>query len=429
MNTIVHLLNQYGYTLLFFSLMLELIIIPIPNEALMSYVGVLCFQGKMNVFFSIITAGAGGVLGATISYWIGYKLGYPFFRKYGHYIHMGPEKMDKMSKWYEKYGKVLLVFSFFIPGVRHIASIISGVIKLPFRYFTIFAYIGVFLWTGTFISLGNLLGPQWDQYQGEIKKWLVLTSILLGFVAIIYFVIRANKDYFKEALYLLNEHAIMKFKSFLKIKFIIISFFILFILFFTLMVGMIQDLIYHEFGQFNIITKTIVFSMFNRQWQGIMNSFYFLSSWTALGLVSIVSAVIIFIKKENRKLELIFFVSAMLGTFLFSRGIHWVFHFMLNQKNISAGFPNEQSMLFMSVYGFLLFMLIRHKRNYLLGTAEFLLFLLLLLGYFVSGIYIHHMNPNDLVAGYVFSAAWLTGMLFSLEMFRLLAIIKKNINR
>ena len=170
MIDVIHLLNQYGYIILFLSLMLELIIIPIPNEALMSYVGVLCFQGKMNLVFSVLIAGTGGIVGASISYWVGYKLGTPFIRKFGHYIHMGPEKLEKMSRWYKKYGKVLLVISFFIPGVRHVASIITGVIKLPYRSFAFFAYIGIFLWVGTFITLGNLLGPTWDRYQGEIKK-------------------------------------------------------------------------------------------------------------------------------------------------------------------------------------------------------------------------------------------------------------------
>lgn len=88
MNEIIQLLNHYGYIVLFLSLLLELIIVPIPNEALMSYVGVLCYQGKMNIILSILFAGVGGVVGATISYWIGYKLGVPFFRKFGHYFHM-----------------------------------------------------------------------------------------------------------------------------------------------------------------------------------------------------------------------------------------------------------------------------------------------------------------------------------------------------
>ncbi|GGH73130.1 membrane protein DedA with SNARE-associated domain [Pullulanibacillus pueri] len=424
MHEIIHLLNQYGYIILFLSLMLELIIVPIPNEALMSYVGVLCFQGDMNLVLSILVAGVGGAIGATVSYWVGYKLGAPFFQKFGHYIHMGPDKLEKMSGWYSKYGKVLLIISFFIPGVRHIASIITGVIKLPYRSFAIFGYIGVFLWVGTFIVLGNALGPGWDRYQSEIEKWLVLISIVIGILLVIYFVVRKNRDYIKESLLLLYQATFRKFRSFLKIKFIILFILILFVVFFTLMVGIIQDLIGNEFGHFNIIFKTIVSSMFNEHWQGIMTAFYTLSSWIAFGVIALATVVVIFIHNKNRWLEFLFFISTLLGTFLFSKGIHWLFHFMLN--NISPDFPNVQAMLLLSIYGFFMIMLIRHTKDFLFATIVFLVYIFILMVYFVSGIYVHDLKPSDLAAGYVFSAVWVTGMVFSLEMFRLLALIKDS---
>jgi membrane protein DedA with SNARE-associated domain len=423
---LIHLLNQYGYIILIISLMLELIIVPIPNEALMSYVGVLCFQGKMNLYLSILCAGIGGILGVSISYWIGNKLGVPFFRKYGRYIHMGPEKMEKMSKWYEKYGKVLLIFSFFIPGVRHVASIISGVIKLPFRSFMFFSYIGVFLWVGTLISLGNILGPQWDKYQGEIKKWLVLASIIVGILAIFYFVIRTNKEFIKEAIILFYESAFKRVRSFLKIKFIIIFIFILFIAFFTLMVGMTQDLIANEFGHFDVIVKTIVTTLFNAHWLPIMQLLHFLSSWTALAVIALVTVAVIIFNQSNKWLELLFFMVTLIGSYLFSIGIRWLFHFMLNGRSISLDFPNEQAMLVMSVYGFFFVMIVRHSISFLYTTIMLFVFLFILLSFFLSTIFISKLIPSDLLGGYVFSAVWVTGMIFSLEMFRFLNLIKKG---
>ena len=79
METIVHLLDQYGYVILFLSLMLELIALPIPTEPLMSYVGYLIYQHQLNLFISIFAAALGSYCGMTIAYWIGYKLGHPFF--------------------------------------------------------------------------------------------------------------------------------------------------------------------------------------------------------------------------------------------------------------------------------------------------------------------------------------------------------------
>lgn len=426
MNEIVQLLNQYGYIILFLSLMVELIIIPVPNEALMSYVGILCFQGKMNLFLSIAFAGLGGISGATISYWIGRKLGVPFFQKYGHFIHMGPEKMEKTSKWYGKYGKVLLLFSFFIPGVRHVASIISGVIKLPFKSFSFFSYIGVFLWVGAFISLGNLLGPKWDQYQGEIKKWLVLASIVIGFLAILFFIFKKNKEYIKESFLLLNEAAFKRFRSFLKIKIMILTVFILFVTFLSLMAGMIQDLVANEYGRFNLMTKAIIFSMLNQQWNWVVKTGLSLSSMTVLTIIVLLTVVVIFISKTNKMLELVFFLSTLAGAYLFSIGMRWVFHFMLSQRSISSDFPDIQSILVMAVYGFFFFISIRHHRRYFLSIGLFILLLTVLAAFFVSEVFINNRNPSDLAAGFVFSAVWLTGMTFSMEMFRLLSIIKNN---
>lgn len=425
LDLIIHLLNQYGYIVLFISLMLELIFLPIPNEALMSYVGVLCFQGKMNIYLSIISAGLGGSIGITISYWLGYKLGAPFFRNYGHYIHMGPEKMDKMSSWYKKYGKVLLIFSFFIPGVRHIASIISGVIKLPFRTFSVFANIGVLLWVGVFISLGNLLGPRWDMYEAEIKKWLLLGSILIAVIALIYIAIKANKQFVKESFLLLNQAIFKKYKSFLKIKFMIFFIFTLFVIFFSLMVGTIQNFISHENDQFNLVTKTIIFSLFNKHWHGIMIILNHLSSMRVLAIIALISAVVIFINNKNRTLELRFWVVTLAGDILLSKGIHWITQFILGNR-ISPHFPDMPSILVLSIYGFLFIMLIRHKRNWILSFITFVFFVLVLSWSFTSRIYLHQIRPSDLVAGYVFSAVWISGMLLALEMFRFLNLLKKE---
>lgn len=116
MHLLIHLIDQYGYIVLFFSLMLELIIVPVPNEILMSYVGFLAYQGKVHFALAILFGGLGGIVGVTISYWIGFKLGAPFFYKYGSKFHLGPEKIERISRWNQKYGRRLLLFSFLFPA-------------------------------------------------------------------------------------------------------------------------------------------------------------------------------------------------------------------------------------------------------------------------------------------------------------------------
>ncbi|MCO7175353.1 VTT domain-containing protein [Sporolactobacillus kofuensis] len=426
MSGLIQLLNEYGYITLFFALMLELICIPIPNEALLSYVGILSFHGQMNLILSMLSAGFGGILGATISYWIGYKLGVPFFRKYGRYIHMGPEKMERISRWYGKYGKVLLVFSFFIPGIRHIASIISGVIHLRFRSFCFFSYIGVFFWTSTFIWLGYVLGPQWDKYQGEIKKWLVLASLLIALVALCFIVIKKNRQYIKESLLLLFQEVFHRYKSFLKIKFFIFVILAAFISLVTLMIGMIQDFISNEFTTFDKVSSDIVFFLFDSRWQPLMNHFYELSSWIALGVIFVLTTVTILINNKNKWLELLFFGMTLTGGFIFSNGVRWLFHFMLSGHSISPDFPNEPAMMLLIFYGFFLMMLIRHQDNYLISLVEFCFLIFVLLAFSISGIRFMNIHPSDLFAGFVFASVWVSGLILSLELFRFLSLIKEG---
>jgi membrane protein YqaA with SNARE-associated domain len=116
---IQHLLEQYGYLVLGLALILELLALPLPGEILMTYAGLMVYQGHLNWPLSILTAGLGASAGMTLSYWIGYKLGTPFIEKYGAKFHFGPDKVEKTSRWFERYGNKLLIIAFYIHGVRH----------------------------------------------------------------------------------------------------------------------------------------------------------------------------------------------------------------------------------------------------------------------------------------------------------------------
>ena len=186
------------YCAIYSSLLLELIAFPLPGEVLMSYTGFLVFQGHLNWILSILIAGIGSCIGMTISYWIGYKLGQPFFEKYGSRFHMGPERFEKLSLWFSKYGNKLLLIAYFIPGIRHITGYFSGTTRLPFRIYAIFAYTGAFLWVTVFITLGKVLGPQWETFHSSIKKYLIIGGIVAAVILIVIYIYKKYKEELKE---------------------------------------------------------------------------------------------------------------------------------------------------------------------------------------------------------------------------------------
>ena len=79
MDKFKELLNSYGYIIIFISLFLELIALPLPGEIIMGYCGFLIYQGSLNYFSTILVATLGAISGITTSYYIGKLLGMPFF--------------------------------------------------------------------------------------------------------------------------------------------------------------------------------------------------------------------------------------------------------------------------------------------------------------------------------------------------------------
>jgi membrane protein DedA with SNARE-associated domain/membrane-associated phospholipid phosphatase len=428
LNYLTHLLDHYGYIVLFFSLMLELIIIPIPNEILMSYVGFLVYQGKLNLYMSIAIGGLGGIIGVTISYFIGYKLGTPFFYKYGDKIHMGPEKIERISRWNKKFGKRLLLFSYFIPGVRHLTSIFSGITRISFKGYAFFAFIGVYLWVGTFIMLGKIFGPKWEKFHQESTTFILIACIILVIAYLVYFYLKSNKEKIINNLVLLFEYTFKRFNSFLKIKILIVSVGIIFIGFFSLMIGLIQDFIANEFYQFNTITSMVISYIFDGTWQPVMMKLTFLTTWQTLVAAICLTLICFFIFGKNKFLEIQYYLIGIVGAFLFGKGLNLLFAQIVGSK-IGNSFPSQQTLLTIVIFIFLMYAVIRHNRSVFATIITVLCALLIILFIPISRIYLGLQVPSDLVAGYVFGGVWVSSVILMIEISRLLNLIKRSIRK
>lgn len=186
-ETIVNLFVVHGYIILFGVLTMELIGAPTPGETILTYCGYLVFQGQLNYFLTIIIATSGVVLGITASYFLGILLNKTVIDKYGKYIHLGSKNLEKVSNWFDKYGNHLLIFAYFIPGIRHITGYFSGITRISFSKFAANAYIGALIWTTTFITLGRLLGYNWNIVHTHLKDYFIIAGILFLIGIFIYY--------------------------------------------------------------------------------------------------------------------------------------------------------------------------------------------------------------------------------------------------
>ncbi|WP_010233672.1 VTT domain-containing protein [Clostridium arbusti] len=429
MQSITGLLNHYGYIVLLVALILELIAFPLPGEVLMTYCGFLVNQQKLNWFLSIIIASSGAIIGVTISYLVGKLLGVKLFKRYGHYIHLGPDKLDKTSVWFNKYGNRLLLISYFIPGVRHITGYFSGTMKISYKKFALNSYIGAILWTATFISLGKVLGTNWQKYHRMISKYLIIGGLIISLIIIVIYLYRNYKQQINELNIRILGNAIRTFNSFGKIKVAIAGVAVAFLGLSALVIGVTQDFLAHEFNQFDTIVTYLVKTIFTENWRYTMGLFDNITSLKMLIPVTICAIILIMIKGIDKFLEIRSVFLAIGGGEVLQAILRLLFR-RLGPAGLSLigtikyTFPSKQSLMAIVTYGFLCSLILRHTKRAWIRTASVVVTIIICFLGGLSPVFHQIEYPSDVYAGYVFGGVWLTLNIVLLEVYRILSKIQ-----
>ena len=298
----------------------------------------------------------------TISYWIGYKLGGPFFQKHGHRIHLGPDRLEKMSNWFESYGNKLLLIAYFIPGVRHFTGYFSGITHISFRAFAIYAYIGAFIWTGTFISLGKLLGPQWEQFHTSLKKYLFVGNVMVTILFVIIYILKKYRVKIKKTVMAGLGKGEQQIHSLRRLRLLIAIIAVLFLAFVLFVSSLTENYLNNEFKQFDTIVITLVPLIFDEQWEPWMSFFGLFASIKVSIPLRVLTFVWILFKAKDRILEISFLLIVVMGGEIFEEGIRRIFHYFQPihpplTKQILYPFPSEQTITAFILFGFFTYIL------------------------------------------------------------------------
>ena len=159
MEMLFKLLTEHVYVILFVSLILEFAALPLPGETMMVLAGVMAYNNHGSYIGMIIASALGTVIGMQFSYEIGRRLGTKAVDKYGMYIGLTPYRMTKAAEFFNKFGNIVIVIAYFLPGVRHILGYFSGISRIDAKKFHIYSTIGGVFWVVVFITLGYVLGP------------------------------------------------------------------------------------------------------------------------------------------------------------------------------------------------------------------------------------------------------------------------------
>jgi membrane protein DedA with SNARE-associated domain len=193
MEDILHFISVHGYVGIFWLLMLGIVGLPLPDELVLTFAGYMVFKGHLQPSPTVMAAFLGSMCGITVSYLLGRTVGFRLLEKYGYLIHLNMDLIQQVQDWFQRLGKWLLLFGYFIAGVRHVTALVAGTSRLPLPVFALFAYTGALLWSITFITVGYFIGEELPKVYERLHHLRVIGSGIIIVLIISYWLIRRIK--------------------------------------------------------------------------------------------------------------------------------------------------------------------------------------------------------------------------------------------
>ena len=190
-NFIVETVSSFGYIGIFVMMFLESSFFPFPSEVVMVPAGYLVAKGEMNIFLALFAGVAGSLAGAVFNYFLAMKFGRAFLSKYGKYVLIKEETLQKMEDFFAKHGHISTFSGRLIPAVRQYISLPAGLAKMDIWKFSLYTSLGAGIWVVILTLLGYFIG----QNEVLVKEYLqiIIISILVLLAVLILFYVRIKK--------------------------------------------------------------------------------------------------------------------------------------------------------------------------------------------------------------------------------------------
>jgi membrane-associated protein len=153
-----HLVEVFGYPLLFLVVMGESSGLPIPGETGLIAAAVLASTGKLEIGLVIPIAAAGAIVGDNIGYLIGRKGGRWILERRGRFYTQRRQVLLTGEPFFERHGPKAVFFGRFVLGLRVWASWLAGATEMPWRSFVLWNALGGIVWATLIGLIAYFLG-------------------------------------------------------------------------------------------------------------------------------------------------------------------------------------------------------------------------------------------------------------------------------
>jgi membrane protein DedA with SNARE-associated domain len=181
---LTHLLQAIDWFGVVIIMALESANIPIPSEVTMPLSGWMLVQARGQAAWqAFLLGGLWGAVGCTLgsvgSYALGAWGGRPLVQRYGRYILVDHDDLDKADRWFARWGDWAAFVSRLLPIVRTFISFPAGVARMNFARFTVLSFSGSWIWCGLLALGGYYFGEHWVELRAIMRPFDIPIALVI----------------------------------------------------------------------------------------------------------------------------------------------------------------------------------------------------------------------------------------------------------
>ena len=187
---VTQVIGSMGYAGIVALMGIESACVPLPSEIIMPFAGYLVYTGRFSLFWAATAGAIGCNVGSVLAYWIGAAGGRPLVERYGRWVLMSHHDLDRMTRFFEKYGTITVLVGRLLPVVRTFIAFPAGVARMPQLRFHIYTFIGSWPWCFVLAYAGMKLGEKWHtdpRFEQAFHRFHLVVELALV-VGIVWFV-------------------------------------------------------------------------------------------------------------------------------------------------------------------------------------------------------------------------------------------------
>jgi membrane-associated protein len=179
---------EYGYWAVGLTLLAENAGIPVPGETILLLASFLAYsRQELQLPWIIVVATIAATIGDNIGFALGNYGGRRLLERYQNFFKIPHRTLERGEGLFARYGAVTIFFARFVFGMRIIAGPLAGVLRMSWRKFMVFNFLGAAVWVTVISSAGYLFGRHWERLVKDLKMFdIAIAAVVLLSAAILW---------------------------------------------------------------------------------------------------------------------------------------------------------------------------------------------------------------------------------------------------